>query len=164
MHAARIFFLPVIALIFCCAFVPPEERGERPAPTKYFEIVVHAPDCKGNECFTEFIFLSDGIAIRKLPVTGKNQSHLIEVRQAGLDQTAALFAKVEAFFASGIGPGNPGKAQDQLFYYDGEKYYTHNAFIPAPAEMGQIFDESGRAFDTGNRAEDFFLHTYWQPL
>jgi len=71
---------------------------------------------------------------------------------------------VETFFTSGIGPGNPGKAQDQLFYYDGEKYYAYNAFTPAPAEMGRIFDDSGGAFNTGKGAEDFFLHTYWQPL
>ena len=150
--------------MLCCAFVLPEERAPRPVPNKYFEIVVHTPDCKGNECFTEFIFLSNGIAIRKLPVTGKENGRLIEVRQAGVQQTAALFAQVETFFTSGIGPGNPGKAQDQLFYYDGEKYYAYNAFTPAPAEMGRIFDDSGGAFNTGKGAEDFFLHTYWQPL
>lgn len=159
MKAARLSLL-AFALTLCCAFVLPSEREPQ---QKYFEIVVHEPGCKGNECFTEYIFLSNGLAIRKLPTSDKAPRKQIAVKQATNSAADALFTQVETFFAQNSVPNNPGTAQDQLFFFDGGKYRAYNAFMPAPAEMMKIFEASTAAFDTGAVAEDFFLHTYYQP-
>jgi hypothetical protein len=155
--------LVTLALIVSCAFVLPSEREPAQQPPKYFEIVVHDPTCKGNECFTEYIFLSNGLSIRKLPTTDKAPRRQVGVKQASDAATAALFSQVESFFTQSSVPNNPGVAQDQLFFFDGDKYRAYNAFAPTPSEVMKIFDASTAAFDAGTAAEDFFLHTYYQP-
>jgi hypothetical protein len=132
--------------------------------SRYFEIVRELPGCSGGDCFVEYVVLSSGIIVKKKFDTDDHQvPAVITLRKAGDAAVNDLFGAVSAFFN---GRGNSGSRMDDLqnvFYYDGEKFYayaSHDAEAPA---YRRLFQAADAAFAQAAPSDDFYVHAYYEP-
>jgi hypothetical protein len=152
----------VFAALLFAALLPPAARAE---VLKYIEIVREKSPCPDGGCFTEYIFLSDGLAVKKQFDTADYETRPdILMRRAAPENVAALFGDATSFFGSEKDKGKSAKDKNNLFLFDGTGVSSYaSGELPAPAFLS-LFDNFAAAFAAAVPAEDFYIHQYYQPL
>lgn len=130
----------------------------------YFEIVRELPGCSGGDCFVEYVVLSSGIMVKKKFDTDDHQvPAVITIRKTDVATVKELFGAVSAFFQ---GRSNSGSRMDDLqnvFYYDGEKFYAYAAHDAEAPEYRKLFQTADAAFAHAVPSDDFYVHAYYEP-
>lgn len=129
----------------------------------YFEIVREKPKCTGGECFIEYVVLSDGTVVRKqIDKAQEDAAATMSVGKVG--DTGGLFAKAAALFKGAGSAASRSAGPDNVFFYDGEKFYSYGSTDPdAPAYLA-LFQDVKAAFAKAAPAPDFYAHVYYTPL
>lgn len=142
-------------LLFCGA-------AQADGNARYVEIVREKPNCKTAECFVEYMILPSGIAVKKqIDTAAEDAPARMSVRK--FPDASSLFAHVTAFFAGSRGSGSRTNDPENIFFYDGEKFYSYGSPDPdAPAYLA-LFREADEAFEKGTPASDFYTHVYYTP-
>ncbi|TAL38529.1 MAG: hypothetical protein EPN97_03815 [Alphaproteobacteria bacterium] len=154
-------FIPFLFLLLLAWAGP--ASAEAP-PNRYFEVVRELPGCSGGDCFVEYVVLSNGIMVKKKFDTDDHQlPAVITVRKTGGVAVNSLFDEVSAFFH---GRSNSGSRMDDLqnvFYYDGEKFYAYASHDAEAPGYRKLFQAADTAFAQAAPSDDFYVHAYYEP-
>ena len=78
--------------------------------------------------------------------------------------TSGLFAKATALFKGVGSAASRSSGPDNVFFYDGEKFYSYGSADPdAPAYLS-LFQDVSSAFARAEPAPDFYVHVYYTPV
>lgn len=131
-------------------------------PDRYLEIVRQKSPCPDGDCFIEYIFLSDGTAVRKTFSSDNYEADAkIDNRKADADATALLLGAFDDFFA-GAKPAKWTSNGGQIYFYNGGPPQTYSTADAAAPAFAALFGQAQAVFDAAPAAEDFYLHDYYQ--
>lgn len=156
---AALLALALFLAYGCATLSPPT------ANMKYIEIVREKQDCPGGGCFTEYLFASSGIVLKKqydLPNYGGTPT--MELRRAGNATTALIFGKAEKFFEANKNYSGGADSPNNIFFADYSKSYALSFPNEPPGQFLEFFNDAGTAFGAAAPDADFYIHQYYQPV
>jgi hypothetical protein len=152
--------ITVLLLALAIVLLVPAARAS--GDLKYIEVVREKTDCGDGACFIEYLFLSNGLAIKKqFYSTDYEKIPVMSIRKASEPQVAALMEKAARMFTEKKDFGNTARDQNNLFLYDGNYLSTYSALAKPSAEFMSVFDMADAAFAGSAVAPDFYLHQYY---
>lgn len=131
---------------------------------RYVEVVRQLPKCSGGDCFVEYVVLSSGIMVKKKFDTDDHEvPATISLRRTGSATADALFEMASAFFKGRSTSGSRADDLQNVFYYDGEKFYTYASHDAEAPEFRKLFQAADAAFGQAEPSDDFYVHAYYEP-
>jgi len=154
------------ALILLLAFASGCLSLARPAADlKYIELVQEKKSCPDGGCFTEYLFVSSGIVLKKqynLPNYGGEPT--MELRRMKNGTVSLLFDKAEIFSDANKNATSNANFSNHLYFSDNSKLGAHSFSTNPPEQFSEIFKEAEAEFNTAEPDVDFYVHQYYQPL
>ncbi|HQT45166.1 MAG TPA: hypothetical protein PLO51_04250 [Candidatus Micrarchaeota archaeon] len=162
-YAAAIIACALILLILALAYFSRPQEPQGPG-LKYFELVMEKQDCPQGACFVEYIFVSNGMLVKKqYDLPNYQGTPVFELRNADPAAISGLFGAAGRLSSENGNVQNPGSEHNYFFYYDGQNLSAFSMPDPPQAGFALIFQEAGTAFENARDGGGFYIHTYYQP-
>jgi hypothetical protein len=149
MRKTPVLLLSLLAM--GCVTRPPETSA-----FKYFEVSFSDYSCGPDQCFREYMALSNGLVFEKIG-SGLSGKPAIRIGNASTEQVARVASLVENFSST------KGYCRDcphyTIFYYDGTARHFEASSGAEFKEAGKLEQESRALLDSSSPAEKFLAHT-----
>ena len=154
------FLILLLAFAFGCA-----RPIEPAAGMKYFEIVQEKGDCPDGGCFTEYLFTSSGIALKKQYDTPNyRDAPAMELRLLNGSAAQSILGSAERFAYANKNASDEADARNHVYFSDNEGTYALSFRDDQQGKFLEIFEDAKAGFDAATTSEDFYVHQYYQPL
>jgi len=150
----------LLAFAFGCTIPQNPQAG-----LKYFEIVHEKANCPDGGCFTEYLFVSSGVVLKKqYNLPNYIGEPTMELRRMKNGESALFFDTAEKVSDANKNFTGSGDAKNHIFFSDNSNLYSLSFPNNLPAQFLEIFKEAEREFDAASPDVDFYVHQYYQPL
>lgn len=147
-------------LAYGCTTPPPPK-----ASMKYLEIVHEKQSCPDGGCFTEYLFASSGIALKKqYNLPNYKGEPTMELRRMNNASTALLFGKAGEFSEANKNYTGSADFANNVYFADNSRLYALSFPNGPPGQFLEFFNEAEAEFGAATPDADFYVHQYYQPV
>lgn len=143
-----------------CTTLPPPKTN-----MAYLEIVQEKQSCLDGGCFTEYLFASSGIALKKqYNLPNYRGEPTMELRRMKNASATLLFDKARKFLEDDKNSSGSADSPNNIFFADNSKLYALSFPGNPPGQFLEFFNEAQAEFGAADPDVDFYVHQYYQPV
>ena len=147
-------------LAYGCTTPPPPK-----ASMKYLEIVQEKQNCPDGGCFSEYLFVSSGIALKKqYNLPNYKGEPTMELRRMNNASAALLFGKAEEFSEANKNSTGSADFANNVYFAGDSKLYALSFPNDPPRQFLEFFNDADALFGAADPDVDFYVHQYYQPV